>query len=163
MSGSTNFGGYQGKPDFSQTAESDEAPCTRISMRPVPASETEGQQGLTWGQGDAVIRGGSVWQTGVEVMQVDRARSGVRREKGVPVEGHQTRRVRGEGMTESGGLVNLVNEIRETSVTVRDADEDASLGLRRSSRAKSSWTPFPKEDYCTRRRAFGELSRPAGM
>ena len=163
MSGSTGFGGHQGKPGFSQMAESDEAPRTRTSTRRVAPSEVEGQKGIIWGQGDAAIRGGSVWQTGAEVVQVGGARPGVRREKGVPVEGHQARRVRGEGMTESGGLVNLVNEIRETAVTVRDADEDASSGLRRSSRAKSSWTPFPKEDYCTRRRAFGEPSRPAGM
>ena len=102
MSGSTGFGGHQGKPGFSQMAESDEAFRTRTSMSPVAASEAEGQQGITWGQGDAAIRGGSVWQRGMEVVQTDRARPGVRREKGVPGEGHQARRVRGEQMTESG-------------------------------------------------------------
>lgn len=60
MSGSTCFGGHQGKAGFSQIAESDEALRTRTSMRPVAASEAEGQQGITWGQGDVVIRGGSV-------------------------------------------------------------------------------------------------------
>jgi hypothetical protein len=127
------------------------------------ASETEGKRGSTWGQGDAAIRGGIVWQRGMEVVQADRARSGVRREKGVPGEGHQVRRVRGEGMTESGDLVNPVNKISKVPATVRDADEDASSGLRRSSRAKSSWTPFLKEDCCSRRRTLGEVSRPTGL
>jgi len=99
----------------------------------------------------------------MEVVQEDRARSGVRREKGVQGEGHQTRRVRGEGMTESGGLVNPVNEMSKVAATVRDEDGDAPSGLRRSSRVKSSWIPFPKEDCCERRRALGELSRSAGL
>jgi hypothetical protein len=62
------------------------------------ASEAEVKQGSTWGQGDAAIRGGSVWQRGMEVVQADRARSGVRRDNGVPGEGHQTQRVKGEEM-----------------------------------------------------------------
>ena len=127
------------------------------------ASESEGERGSTWGQGDATIRGGSVWQRGMEVVQTDRARSGVRREKGVPGEGHQARRVRGEGMTESGGSVDPLDKKGKVEDTVRDADGGASSGLRRSSRAKSSWTPFPKEDCCARRRALGELSRSAGL
>jgi hypothetical protein len=66
-------------------------------------------------------------------------------------------------MTESGGLVNPVNEIRKVANTVGDVDGGASSGLRRSSRAKSSWTPFRKEDCCARRRALGELSRSSGL
>ena len=66
-------------------------------------------------------------------------------------------------MTESGGLVNPVNKISKVADAVRDADEDASSGLRRSSRAKSSWTPFLKEDCCARRKTLGEVSRPAGL
>jgi len=82
MSGPTNFGGHQGKPGFLQTAASDEAPRSHTSIRLVAASEAEGQQGTTWGQGDVAIRGGSVWQTGVEVVQVGRAQPGERRESG---------------------------------------------------------------------------------
>jgi hypothetical protein len=66
-------------------------------------------------------------------------------------------------MTESGGSVNSVNKLRKVVDTVRDGDGDTSSGLKRSSRAKSSWTPFPKEDCCARRRALGELSRSAGL
>ena len=84
MSGSTGFGGHQGKLGFPQTVESDEARRTRTSMRPVAASETEGQQVNTWGQGDAAIRGDTVWQTGVQVVQLGRARQGARRENGGP-------------------------------------------------------------------------------
>jgi hypothetical protein len=39
----------------------------------------------------------------------------------------------------------------------------ATTGLRRSSRTKSNWTPFPKEDCCARRRSLGGLSHPAGL
>jgi hypothetical protein len=127
------------------------------------AFEAEVKQGITWGQGDADIRGGSVWQRGMEVVQTDRARFGVRREKGVPGEGHQTQRVKGEEMTESGGSVTSVNKLRKVADTVRDGDGDASSGLRRSSRAKSNWTPVPKEDCCARRRTLGELSRSAEL
>ena len=66
-------------------------------------------------------------------------------------------------MTESGGSVDPLNKKSKVAATVRDTDGDASSGLRRSSRAKSSWTPFLKEDCCARRRALGELSRSAGL
>ncbi len=69
MSGPTNFGGHQGKPGFLQTAASDESPRSHTSMRLVAASEAEGQQDITWGQGDAATRGGSVWQLGAETVQ----------------------------------------------------------------------------------------------
>ena len=163
MSGPTGFGGHQGQSRSPHVAASDEAPRSRTLRGTGAASEAEGERGSTWGQGDAAIRGGSVWQRGMEVAQTDRARPGVRREKGVPGEGHQARRVRGEGMTESGGLVNPVNEIRKVANTVGDVDGGASSGLRRSSRANSSWTPFPKEDCCARRIALGELSRSAEL
>jgi hypothetical protein len=142
---------------------SDETPRSRTLLGTGAASEVEGNRGSTWGQGDVSIRGGSVWQRGMEVVQTDRARSGARREKDVPGEGHQARRVRGEGMTESGVKVNPVKKISKVAVTVRDVEEDASAGLRRSSRAKSSWTPFPKEDCYARRRALEELSRSTGL
>ena len=69
MSGPTNFGGHQGKPSFLQTAASDEAPRSHTSLRLVAASEAEGQQDITWGQGDAATRGDSVWQLGTETVQ----------------------------------------------------------------------------------------------
>ena len=163
MSGPTGFGGHQGQSRSPHVAASDEAPRSRTLMGTGAASEAEGERGSTWGQGDAAIRGGSVWQRGMEVVQTDRARPGVRREKDVPGEGHQARRVRGEELTESGGLVNSVTKDRNVEATVRDEEGDASSGLRRSSRAKSSWTPFPKEDCCARRRSLGELSRSAEL
>ncbi len=86
MSGPTNVGGHQGPPGFPQKAASDEAPRSRTSIGSVAASEAEEKQDSTWGQGDVAIRGGSVWQNGAEVGQIDGARSGVRREKGVPGE-----------------------------------------------------------------------------
>ena len=73
------------------------------------------------------------------------------------------RSTKGEELTESGGLVNSVTKDRNVEATVRDEEGDASSGLRRSSRAKSSWTPFPKEDCCARRRSLGELSRSAEL
>jgi hypothetical protein len=205
MSGSAGFGG-QGKPGFSQMAESDEALRTRTSTRSVEASEAEGQQGITWGQGDVATRRGSVWKTGAGVVQLVRARPGAKGETGgsgggrpltissVPEDKQQIharrsplverratvgegesrktveaggredtarqrkRSTKGEELTESGGLVNPVTKESKVAVTVRDVEGDASSGLRRSSRAKSSWTPFPKEDCCTRRKALGELS-----
>ena len=72
-------------------------------------------------------------------------------------------RTKGEETTESGGLVNSVDKLRKVADMVRDGDGEASSGLRRSSRAKSSWAPVPKEDCCARRRALGELSRSAGL
>ena len=89
MNGPMDFGGHQGQPGFPQTAASDEAPRSRTSMGSAAASEAEEKQGSTWGQGDAVRRGGSVWHNGVEVVQVDRARLGVRRENGGPGGGRQ--------------------------------------------------------------------------
>ena len=211
MSGPTNFGGHQGKPSFLQTAASDEAPRSHTSIRLVAASEAEGQQGTTWGQGDVAIRGGSVWQTGVEVVQVGRARPGERRESGDVGGGHSSttsltrankpqiqsrlfpimqnrdtvggsvnqelgeargredttqqgkRRKEGEGTTESGGSVDPLEEKGKFEASARDAGGGAPSGLRRSSRAKSSWTPCPKEDRCARRRALGELSRSAEL
>ena len=163
MSGPTGFGGHQGQSRSPHVAASDEAPRSRTLRGTGAASEAEVKQGSTWGQGDAAIRGGSVWQRGMEVVQTDRARSGVRRDKGVPGEGHQGQRVKGEEMTESGGLVNSVTKEINVVATVRDEERDASSGLRRSSRAKSSWAPFPKEDCCARRRALGELSRSAEL
>ncbi len=62
-------------------------------------------------------------------------------------------------MTESGVLVNPENKTREVlTVTVMDTEGDASSGPRRSSRVKSRWTSFFKEDCCTRRRSLGEIS-----
>ena len=142
MSGPTGFGGHQGQSRSPHVAASDEAPRSRTLRGTGAASEAEGKRGSTWGQGDAAIRGGSVWQRGMEVVQTDRARSGVRREKGVPGEGHQARRVRGEGMTESGGSVDPLEKKGKVEALARDAGGGASSGLRRSSRAKSSWTPF---------------------
>ncbi len=73
------------------------------------------------------------------------------------------RSTKGEELAESGGLVNSVTKESKVAAAVRDAEGDASSGLRRSSRAKSSWTPFPKEDCCTRRKTLGELSRSAEL
>ena len=88
MSGPTNFGGHQGKSGFLQTAASDEAPRSHTSMRLVEASEAEGQQDITWGQGDATTRGGSVWQSGAETVQVGGARLGESKKSGNVGGGH---------------------------------------------------------------------------
>ena len=75
--------------------------------------------------------------------------------------GSRGREGEGEGWTESGGSSTSGNEIITNRATGALQVEGETGGLRRSSRAKSSWTPFPEEDCCQRRRLSGALSAAA--
>ena len=77
MSGPMSFGGHRGQPCSPlQMAESDEASRFQTPRGLEAASEAGVGQDRTWGQGDVAIRGGSVWQSGVEVAQGNDVRLG---------------------------------------------------------------------------------------